>query len=73
MSDALVLDCLGWVCPRPVIELGRRFGEVPVGETVLVLADDVAAATDIPAWCRLRGQTYVGPAGRHGHRVRRVS
>jgi tRNA 2-thiouridine synthesizing protein A len=25
-----------------------------------VLADDPAAANDIPAWCRLRGQDYLG-------------
>jgi tRNA 2-thiouridine synthesizing protein A len=27
---------------------------------VAVAADDVAAATDIQAWCRMRGQEYVG-------------
>ena len=31
------------------------------GETVVaVIADDPAAATDIPAWCRMRGHDYVG-------------
>ena len=73
MSDALVLDCLGWLCPRPVIELGRRLGEVEVDETILVLADDVAARTDIPAWCRLRGQEYVGEVQPAAYRVRRIS
>ena len=27
---------------------------------VAVLADDPAAAADIPAWCRMREQEYVG-------------
>jgi tRNA 2-thiouridine synthesizing protein A len=36
--------------------------EVPVGAVVRVLADDPAAANDIPAWCRLRGQEYLGAA-----------
>ena len=27
---------------------------------VAVASDDVAAGTDIPAWCRMRGQEYVG-------------
>ena len=56
----LELDCRGLLCPLPVIELGRRYADVPVGGLVAVLADDVAARTDIPAWCRMRGQEYVG-------------
>ncbi len=61
MGDpALELDCLGMPCPRPVIELGRHIGDVAIGEVVAVLADDLAAAVDIPAWCRMRGQEYLG-------------
>ncbi|MGY2704108.1 sulfurtransferase TusA family protein [Nocardioides sp. HB32] len=69
----LELDCRGMLCPLPVIELGKRYAEVPVGGLVAVLADDVAARTDIPAWCRMRGQEYVGeePTGRYV--VRRLS
>ena len=50
----------GCVCPLPVIELGKRIGEVEVGQTVAVASTDAAAAYDIPAWCRMRGQEYVG-------------
>jgi len=69
----LELDCRGLRCPLPVIELGKRYADVPVGGVVAVLADDVAARTDIPAWCRMRGQEYAGedPAGRY--LVRRLS
>jgi tRNA 2-thiouridine synthesizing protein A len=56
----LVLDCRGMRCPMPVIVLGRRIGEVPAGGVVAVEADDVAARVDVPAWCRMRGQEYVG-------------
>lgn len=56
----LELDCRGLLCPLPVIELGKRYAEVPVGGLIAVLADDIAARTDIPAWCRMRGQEYVG-------------
>jgi tRNA 2-thiouridine synthesizing protein A len=56
----LELDCRGMLCPLPVIELGRRIGDVPVGGLVAVTATDVAARTDVPAWCRMRGQEYVG-------------
>lgn len=56
----LVLDCRGMRCPMPVIVLGRRIGEVPHGGVVAVEADDVAARIDVPAWCRMRDQEYVG-------------
>jgi len=56
----LELDCRGLSCPVPVIRLAQRIGEVPVGGTVSVAADDPAARPDIPAWCRMRGQEYAG-------------
>jgi len=68
-----VLDCRGQRCPLPVIALARRLPELPVGTVLRVLADDPAAANDIPAWCRLRGQEYLGVAGDDGYDVRRIS
>ncbi|MGW1314118.1 aminotransferase class V-fold PLP-dependent enzyme [Streptomyces sp. NPDC002426] len=63
---SLVVDALGRRCPIPVIELAKVIGEVPVGGTVTVLSDDEAARLDIPAWCTMREQEYVGekPADR---------
>ncbi|SCG47946.1 sulfurtransferase TusA family protein [Micromonospora coxensis] len=55
-----VLDCRGQRCPLPVIALARRLPELPVGAVLRVLADDPAAAVDIPAWCRMRDQDFVG-------------
>src|SRR5690606_42103081 len=66
---------LGRRCPVPVIELAKVIGDVPVGGTVRVLSDDEAARLDIPAWCEMRGQEYVGeePAERgSAHVVRRL-
>ncbi|KEG42647.1 MULTISPECIES: cysteine desulfurase/sulfurtransferase TusA family protein [Streptomyces althioticus group] len=75
-DEALVVDALGRRCPIPVIELAKVIGDVPVGGLVRVLADDEAARLDIPAWCEMRGQEYVGeqPAGRGAaYVVRRLS
>lgn len=60
MDADLELDCRGMLCPLPVIELGRHVTDVPVGGTIAVLATDVAARVDVPAWCRMRAQEYVG-------------
>ena len=73
MTVDLELDCRGMLCPLPVIELAKRYAEVPVGGLVAVLADDVAARTDIPAWCRMRGQEYVGEDSPGRYLVRRLS
>ncbi len=55
----LVIDALGRKCPIPIIMLAERIREVPVGHVVAVLADDAAACTDIPAWCRMKSQVFV--------------
>ncbi len=75
-EDSLVVDALGKRCPIPVIELAKVIGEVPVGGTVRVLSDDEAARLDIPAWCEMREQEYVGeePADQgSAYVVRRIS
>jgi tRNA 2-thiouridine synthesizing protein A len=69
----LELDCRGMLCPLPVIELGKRYAEVPIGGLIAVLADDVAARTDIPAWCRMRRQEFVGEEPTARYLVRRLS
>ena len=60
--SALTLDCRGMLCPRPVIELAKALPSIPVDALIEVIADDAAAAVDIPAWCRMRAQEYVGAA-----------
>jgi tRNA 2-thiouridine synthesizing protein A len=50
------------LCPRPIIELAQALPSAAVGSTIEVIADDAAAAVDIPAWCRMRSQEYVGAA-----------
>ncbi|MFI7514412.1 sulfurtransferase TusA family protein [Micromonospora echinofusca] len=59
-APAEILDCRGQRCPLPVIAVARRLPELPVGTVVRVLADDPAAAVDLPAWCRMRGQEFLG-------------
>jgi TusA-related sulfurtransferase len=50
---------------------------VAVGETVAVVAEDPAARPDVAAWCRMRGQEYVGedtaPDGVPRYVVRRLT
>jgi TusA-related sulfurtransferase len=57
---ALELDCRDLPCPMPVIELARHLADVEVGSLLAVVAHDPAAAVDVPAWCRMKGQDHVG-------------
>jgi tRNA 2-thiouridine synthesizing protein A len=71
----VIVDSRGRRCPLPVIDLAKAIRDVAEGEIVTVLADDPAAATDIPAWCRMRGHDYLGAEqtdDRTGYLVRKV-
>lgn len=57
---ALELDCRGRMCPLPIIDLARALPDLEVGAVLAVVADDAAARVDVPAWCRMRDQEYVG-------------
>ena len=52
----VVLDERGRLCPLPVIALARAAAADPAAR-VLLLADDPAAETDVPAWCAMRDRT----------------
>jgi TusA-related sulfurtransferase len=58
-----LLDERGKVCPLPVISLARMTHALPAAR-LLLLSDDPAAESDVPAWCGLRGRKleWVGDA-----------
>ncbi len=74
---ATVLDCRGMRCPLPVIELARQVRTLLAGAHVLVVAEDPAARSDLPAWCRMTGHEYLGEVvqrdGTPGYAVRLCS
>ncbi len=68
MSGELpVVDARGTRCPVPVIRVARVVRDLPPGSEVTLLADDVAARSDVAAWGRMRGHDVtvgeVGPDG----------
>ncbi len=74
--DGDVLDSRGRRCPLPVLDLARALPGIAIGSELTVLADDPAAASDLAAWCRMRGQHLLGQeemaAGATAYRVRRL-
>lgn len=53
------IDCRGLRCPLPVIRLANAIADVALGQTMAVVTEDPAARSDVPAWCRMRGQEWV--------------
>ncbi len=76
MDADVELDCRGLRCPLPVIRLARAVGGIGVGGTVAVTTEDAAARPDVAAWCRMRGQEFLGedtaPDGVPRYVVRRL-
>ena len=62
-SHDQLLDERGSVCPMPVIALAKAL-KISPASTVLLLTDDPAATSDIPAWCGLQSRVLLwsGPA-----------
>lgn len=72
-ENTLVVDALGKRCPIPVIELAKVISDVPIGATIRVLSDDEAARLDIPAWCEMRDQEYLGEEEGPAYLIRRLT
>ena len=71
-ANHTVVDSRGRRCPLPILDLARALPTIPVGTELTVLADDPAAASDIAAWCRLRGQELVDVRP-NSYRIRRLA
>jgi tRNA 2-thiouridine synthesizing protein A len=55
----LVIDALGRKCPIPIIMAAEQIRDIPVGGLLALLADDPAAYTDVPSWCRMKSHELV--------------
>jgi tRNA 2-thiouridine synthesizing protein A len=54
------VDARGTFCPEPVIATQNRMRSMQAGEVLVLLADDVGVAVDIPAWCISTSNEFLG-------------
>ncbi len=54
------LDAKGLMCPMPIVQLAKKVKELKSGQVLELIADDVGAKEDVPAWCSRTGNTLVG-------------
>lgn len=58
-----VLDARDLICPMPVLRARKALRGLADGAILRVEATDVAAATDIPAFCKATGHRLLSTAG----------
>ena len=61
-----VLDCVGLACPMPIHKTSLTIKKMQPGQVLEVQADDDGIENDMPAWCRVTGNEYLGLAKEDG-------
>lgn len=54
------VDCVGLLCPLPVLRARKRLLVMLPGQILQVLATDKMAAIDLPHFCTEAGHSYLG-------------
>jgi tRNA 2-thiouridine synthesizing protein A len=54
------IDCLGLLCPLPVLRARKALAAMPAGAVLRLLASDEMAAIDLPHFCAGAGHAYLG-------------
>lgn len=54
------LDCLGLLCPLPVLKARKTLSDMAPHAVLRLLADDPMAAIDVPHFCAESGHIYQG-------------
>lgn len=62
METDYTIDTVGRFCPVPIIETANRMKEMKPGETLTVISDDPGIKNDMPNWCSMTGNEFLGMA-----------
>jgi TusA-related sulfurtransferase len=62
----VVLDCVGLACPMPIFKTSGKISEMKTGQVLEVQSDDDGIEKDMPAWCKLTGNKYLGLVKKNG-------
>jgi tRNA 2-thiouridine synthesizing protein A len=55
-----ILDCVGLACPMPIMKTSNKIKTMQSGQVLEVQSDDDGIVMDMPAWCRMTGNEYIG-------------
>jgi tRNA 2-thiouridine synthesizing protein A len=59
--EPVVIDGGDRACGALLLALRARISGLPAGTVTHLIASDLAAPIDLPAWCHLTGHAYLGP------------
>lgn len=74
-TDVETLDCIGLLCPLPVLRARKRLLALPSGTILAVQASDPMAAIDLPHFCAGSGHQFLDATESTGfttYRLRRA-
>jgi tRNA 2-thiouridine synthesizing protein A len=54
------LDCMGIYCPMPIVKTAHKIKEMAPGQVLEIIADDKGIKQDMPAWCKVTGNEFLG-------------
>jgi tRNA 2-thiouridine synthesizing protein A len=60
MKADVTLDCFGLLCPVPIIQTAKKIKEMKVGQVLEIVSTDEGIRADMPAWCKMSGQEFLG-------------
>lgn len=60
MNWDIEIDCVGLLCPLPVLRARKRLLAMQTGQVLRVLASDKMAAIDLPHFCGQSGDEFLG-------------
>ena len=60
MKTDFTIDTVGKFCPMPIIETSNKMKEMKIGETLTIISDDAGIKSDMPNWCSLTGNEFLG-------------
>ena len=66
METDYTVDTVGKFCPVPIIEASNRLKEMTAGETLTVISDDEGIKNDMPNWCAMTGNEFLGIEEKNG-------
>jgi len=61
-----ILDCFGLSCPMPILKTSVKIKEMKQGQVLEVQSDDDGIEKDMPAWCEMTGNEYIGQIKENG-------
>jgi TusA-related sulfurtransferase len=61
-----ILDCVGLSCPMPILKTSIKIKEMKPGQVLEVQSDDDGIEKDMPAWCDVTGNEYIGQVKQNG-------